>query len=279
MAHIWYDGNLNLVENKRVIGENSYYIRGTQIIDKECYERYAIKTHFINKGEDYIELMKKYVLPLYKKGDIVSISEKVISMCQNRVVDKSEIKIGLVAKILSKFATRTKSGIGMDEPYKLQLVINLKGVMKVLLASLLAGLGKLINKRGIFYQLLGKEVAGIDGFYAHSAFEVYHDLAVLNPLEPEKVCNEIEQKLSIKTMIVDANDIDVDILGKASTISLEESTLKKMIEDNPAGQDDECTPFIIIRKINLSDAETYVPVKPSVHNNPKVGALNPTYAK
>ena len=56
------------------------------------YLRYAIKTRFIQRGEDYIELFKEYVYPIYKKGDIISISEKVISLCQNRIIEREEIK-------------------------------------------------------------------------------------------------------------------------------------------------------------------------------------------
>lgn len=261
MAHIWYEGNLNLEGNKRVRGESVYYIRGIQTIDKIRYERYAIQTHFVEEGEDYITLLKKYVLPLYQEGDILSISEKIIAMCQKQTVDQSEIKLGLWAKFLCRFATRTKSGIGMDEPYKLQLVINMKGITKVLLASVLGALAKCIGKRGVFYKILGKDVAGIDGFYAHSAFERYHHLAVLSPKNPNGVCAEIYNKFHISVMIVDANDISVDILGTSPDINSAGTCLAAMIEDNPAGQDDECTPFVLIRNIYNQEAEAYIPIE------------------
>ena len=40
----------------------------------------------------------------------------------------------------------------------------------------------------------------------------------------------------------------------------EEEKLKEMISDNPAGQDDECTPFILIRNIYNEEAEKYIPI-------------------
>ena len=58
------------------------------------YMCHAIKTHFVQQGEDYIEIFKKYVSPLYEEGDIVSSSEKIIALCQNRVVRRDELKIG-----------------------------------------------------------------------------------------------------------------------------------------------------------------------------------------
>lgn len=37
------------------------------------FNRYAIKTHYIQIGEDYIDIIKKYIEPIYEQGDIISI--------------------------------------------------------------------------------------------------------------------------------------------------------------------------------------------------------------
>ena len=37
------------------------------------YLRHAIQTHFVEIGEDYIELVNRYVKPLYEEGDLLSI--------------------------------------------------------------------------------------------------------------------------------------------------------------------------------------------------------------
>lgn len=259
---IWYEGNLNKEENRREKEEIVYYIRGLRSIQGKRYERYGVKTHFIERGEDYIEVLRQYVSPLYESGDIISISEKVIAMCQNNTVDKKDVKLGFWAKFLSKFATRTKSGIGMDEPYKLQLAINMVGITKILWAVFCGGIGKLLGKRGLFYKIVGHNVAGIDGFYSHSAIETYHNLAVLSPEKPMKVCEEIYNKLHMSCMIVDANDIAVEVLGYSPDLdTYQESYLADLIQDNPAGQDDELTPFIIIRDIKDREAEEYVPME------------------
>lgn len=261
----WYEGNLNKKENKREANGIIYYIRGLLEHQDGRYERYAVQTHFIEQGEDYISLIARYVAPLYQEGDILVISEKIIAMCQNHTVEKEDVKLGFWAKFLSRFATKTPSGIGMDEPYKLQLAIDMKGLPLVLWATLCSAVGKVFKKRGVFYQIVGQEVAGIDGFYTHSAFKRYHNLAVLNPKNPEKVCQEIYHKLIISNMIVDANDIDVTILGRSSDLNdYTKEQLAALIEDNPAGQDDECTPFILIRDIGQAPAEAYVPIEASV---------------
>ncbi len=56
----------------------------------DIYIRYAVKTHFIKPGEDYIDIIKKYVSGIYMNGDIVSISEKIIAICQERLVRREE---------------------------------------------------------------------------------------------------------------------------------------------------------------------------------------------
>ena len=259
---IWYEGNRNLKSNEREQDGITYYIRGVQEVDGIRYERYAVKTHFVERGEDYVEVLRKYVAPLYQPGDVVSMSEKVISMCQNNTVRMEDVHVGFWAKFLSKFATSNHNGIGMDEPYKLQLAINLKGLPLILWAVFFGGIARIFGKRGVFYKIVGQDVAGIDGFYSHSAFDTYHTLAVLNPKEPDKVCAAIYEKLGISCILVDANDIDIEILGKSPDLAeVPDTALADRIRDNPAGQDDELTPFILIRDIKDAPAQPYEPLK------------------
>lgn len=244
----------NNAETKREKNGSVYYIRGIRNVEGTDFQRYAVATHFVERGEDYLKVLEQYIRPLYKDGDIISMSEKVISMCQNNTVEMKDVKLGFWAKFLSKFAMKTSAGIGMNEPYKLQLAINMKGLPKILWASICSGVGKIFGKRGVFYEMVGQDVAGIDGFYSHSAFETYHTLAVLNPKEPEKVCENIKNNLGFSCILADANDLNVELLGCSPDLKDKtEDYLKDLIRDNPAGQDDELTPFIIIRKADEND--------------------------
>lgn len=124
-------------------------------VGKESYLRHAIKTHFIKHGENYIDIFKKYVSPIYKEGDIISISEKIISLCQNRIIRREEIKIGFWAKLLSKFAKHPKyEGIGVGESIKMQYAINKVGLLKVIIASFCSAMTKLIGIKGVFYKIV-----------------------------------------------------------------------------------------------------------------------------
>lgn len=128
------------------------------------YLRHAIQTHFVEIGEDYIELVNRYVKPLYEEGDLLSISEKIIALCQKRVVYRKDMKISWLAKFLSRFAIQHNSaGIGVGEVCKMQFAIDECGAWKVLWAAICAGFGKLVGKHGIFYDMVGMEVTGLDG--------------------------------------------------------------------------------------------------------------------
>lgn len=239
----------NLPETRREKNGITYFVRKDVTVNNTEYERYAIQTHFVERGESYVELIKKYVVPLYEEGDILSMSEKIISMCQNNIVERKDLKIGFWAKLLSRFASSNSYGIGFHEPYKMQLVINIAGLPRILFAGVCSAVTKLFGKQGVFYKIAGNGVSGIDGFYEGSSFELYHNIALLNPREPVKVCNEIYDELGVRCMLVDANDLNVEIFGKSNAlVGVSDKDLISMIKDNPAGQLDELTPLILIKK-------------------------------
>ena len=217
-------------------------------VNGKTYARHAIQTHFVQVGESYVDLVEQYVKPLYQPGDLLSSSEKIIGLCQKRVVYKKDMKLGWLAKFLSKFASHSSAGIGVDSPWKMQFAIDQCGAWRVIWAAVCAGVGKLFGKHGVFYDMVGQEVSGLDGFYDHE-FEEYGQFGIRLPENPGKVCDEIEAATGVQAMIVDANDLNIEILGKASSVNLDDETLKGLIRDNPAGQSRELTPFILIRPV------------------------------
>ena len=224
-------------ENKEILRE----------VNGKKFNRYAIKTHFVKIGENYIDIIEKYIKPIYKAGDFISISEKIISLCQKRVIYKKDMKVSFLAKFLSKFAMSSDAGIGVDSPYKMQVAIDLCGRFKVIYAAILAGIGKLFGKKGIFYDIVGQEISGLDGFYG-KVFPEYSEYGIRIPENSNEVCDEIYNKLGIKAMIVDANDFNVEILGKSNSLNYDDKTLAQIIKDNPAGQSKQLTPIVLIRK-------------------------------
>ncbi|MDF2685445.1 MAG: hypothetical protein K0S55_626 [Clostridia bacterium] len=220
-------------------------------VDGIDYERYAIKTRFVNIGDDYIELIREFAAPYVKEGDFLSISEKIIALCQKRVVHRDEIHPGFWAKFLCRFVAVTPAGPGAGTPHKMQLIIMQCGLIRVLFAAFCSAVSKLFRIKGVFYKVCGHQVEGIDGLIDYDiSFKEYVNYGILNPENASGVCNEIKEKLGISCMIVDACDISVAILGKSDDIKHNNEVLSEIVRDNPAGQDDQCTPIIMVRPVN-----------------------------
>lgn len=129
-------------------------------VDGATYARYAIKTHFVGIGENYVDLVRTYVMPHWQPGDLLSSSEKIIALCQGRIVRKEDMRISRLARFLSPFASTSSAGIGVNCPYKMQFAIDEVGAPRVIFAAIAAGLGKLVGRRGIFCKIVGNEVTG-----------------------------------------------------------------------------------------------------------------------
>lgn len=218
-------------------------------VNGEKYLRHAIKTRFFEQGESYISIVKEYVSPIYEEGDFITISEKVISLCQNRIIKKEDMKVGFWAKFFSKFASHPDTGIGVGEAIKMQYAIDTVGFWKVLYACIASAITKLFGKKGVFYEIVGLEVSGLDGFYG-KVWDYYADKGIQVPENPDKVCDEIKDLLGISCAIIDANDLGQEIFGTSADLKGKEDIIKALIKDNPSGQGRQLTPFILMRKEN-----------------------------
>ena len=215
------------------------------------YARSSIGTHFIRVGESLVELMEKYVKPMYREGDIVTLSAKVVSLCQKNIVYKKDMKLSKLAKFLSRFAGTSEAGIGVDNAWKMQFAIDFCGTGKVIWASVCAAVGRVFGKRGLFYSIMGEEVRGLDGFY-DKCFEEYGNFGIMLPREPAAACEKVYESTGILTMVIDANDFSQDVLGWCSKLDYSAKELREFIIDNPASNGNEMTPFVLIRKIEES---------------------------
>lgn len=222
--------------------------KGVVEINGSKYERFAVKTHFVEVNEPYLQLARTYISDFTKEGDILAISEKIIALSQGRVIKRSDVKIGFWAKLLSKFVMKTSAGFSVGNVFKMQVAINLAGLPRILFAALCSAVTKPFGIRGVFYKVAGHEINGLDGFYG-GAFKEYEELGILNPINTDFVCQNVEDFLGVRATIVDANDLGCNILGKSKGLVNQEDIIFAALKDNPAGQTNQCTPFILIRKI------------------------------
>ncbi len=106
-------------------------------------------------------------------------------------------------------------------------------------------IGKIFRKKGWFYKVAGYRARSIDG-PCHNTIPPYNHYVVLGPLNPDKVAQEIAEKIGHRVIIVDINDLEGQILG-ASDASMDKKLYAKILKDNPLGQDDQQTPMGVIR--------------------------------
>ena len=215
-------------------------------IDGVSYLRIPVKTHVVMREDDLFEVLDKYTKELRQPGDIIFVSEKVVAITQGRAFPISEIKPGWFARFLVKFVYKSPYGSGLGSPYTMQLAVEDVGVPRLLLGCAAALVTKPFGIRGVFYKVCGPRAYAIDG-PCDCTIPPYNRYAKMAPKNPDKVARKLKEKLGNEVIVLDANDLNVDILGKSSK-DLDVKFLKALFKDNPLGQNSQQTPVAIVRK-------------------------------
>ena len=215
-------------------------------IDGVSYLRIPVKTHVVMREDDLFEVLDKYTKDVRQPGDIIFVSEKVVAITQGRAFPISEIKPGWFARFLVKFVYKSPYGIGLGSPYTMQLAVEDVGVPRLLLGCAAAFVTKPFGIRGVFYKVCGPRAYAIDG-PCDCTIPPYNRYAKMAPKNPDKVARKLKEKLGNEVIVLDANDLNVDILGKSSK-DLDVKFLKALFKDNPLGQNSQQTPVAIVRK-------------------------------
>lgn len=222
--------------------QKNVYVGDTQ------YERIPIQTHLIKFGEDLIPVIERLVKPVFKPDDWLAVSEKVVSVSQNNVRHISTVKAGWLARIIVKGVKKYPNDIGFSKPEKMQLAVELAGRSRMVIAMIIGGIGKIFGIRGLFWRIAGSRASEIDGFNPDSMYP-YTEYAALPPMDPEKVCEQIESKTGIPTVIIDGNNINVEVISMSRSVPIDTKTARLILLDNPMGQDNEMTPFVLVKRM------------------------------
>ncbi len=201
-----------------------------------------VKTHLLTNSDDPVEVVKRYVVPHAKPGDIVTIGETPIAIIQGRWRDPSQVKPGFVAKRLCYFFLPTSS---LATACGLQSLVDVVGPMRVFLAFVGGAIARVFGYRGGFYQLAGEQARLIDD--VTGTLPPYDQFIILGPDNPQAVVDKIKRETGISAAIVDVNDLKaVKILAATSDIS--PAFLQEALRNNPAGNANEQTPVVLIRQ-------------------------------
>lgn len=217
------------------------------VLQGKKYARYPIKTHFITTSDNLDSIISKYVLPVAEKNDIVVLCQKIVSIIQGRIIQKSDVKVGFWAKFLSRFAKKTPYGFSVGNPLKMQVAINLAGLPRILFACFCSGVAKIFGISGTFYRVAGHQISQIDGFYGE-AFSQYAKIGILGSKDSDKACEELKNKFGFSFVVADVNDLGRNIIGRSDDLKGKDKLILEALKDNPAGQSNQQTPVIILRK-------------------------------
>lgn len=217
-------------------------------VDGQKWARFPVKTHVVFKGENIVNIAKKYAKPYLMPSDLLFSSEKVIAITQGRAYNIKDVKPSKIAKLLVKFVFKSPYGIGLKNPVTMELAIREIGLPKILAAAVVSAITKPFGIRGVFYKIAGGDINAIDGPCPHT-LPPYNQFASLGPKNPDQIAKKLKKELGSSTVIVDANDLGVRVLGRSSE-KISKEFCEKVFKDNPLGQSQEQTPLCIVRKIN-----------------------------
>lgn len=216
-------------------------------VDGREFARYPVRTKLITpKDKDIVLIVEEFAKKYLEPKDIVFVSEKAVSVTQGRSYPLDSVEPSGLATFLSRFVMKTPVGIGLGSPQTMQLAIEEVGIIRIILASIVGILGKIIGVRGLFYIVAGSKARSIDGAVPY-AIPPYNTYISKGPENAKEISKEISKRLNVGVAIVDANDIGVNILGASEKI--DKKLVARVIKDNPLGQSDEQTPIGIIREV------------------------------
>jgi len=203
----------------------------------------AVKTEILGIFDEPIKTISNYCKDIIKKGDYLIIGETPLAIMQGRYINPINIRYSFLAKLLCYFFHPTSS---LATACGMQILINKIGITRIIYALTIGIIFKFIGIKGIFYRLTGKESSLIDDI-SGTTFP-YDKSIVRGPIKTKCFCNDLSKILGVDVAIADVND-----LGKVKIIETSNKSNLKILErnlkSNPAGNDDQKTPIVIIRKI------------------------------
>jgi len=219
------------------------------VVDGVRYERIPIKTRLVGPNDNIVEIVTTFADAVVRPGDILFVTEKIVAITQGRAYPVDEITPRPLATRLSRYVTRTPSGIGLGLPETMEMALRECGTPRILFAAAVAAVMKPFGRRGDFYRVAGPKARGIDG-PTSGTIPPYNSQVVLAPERPSEVAADLRAALGtpVDVLIVDINDFGGNVLGS----TLDRATnrvVERILGDNPLGQGHQSTPLGVIRRV------------------------------
>ena len=201
-----------------------------------------VPTRILTDADDIVDAIEYYAGAQVTADDLVCCAESVVAVTQGRFVRPEELHISGMAKFLCRFIPDYGS---LATPHGMQSLMEVEGKWRVTAALFAGFLGKLVGKKGLFYQWGGKEAALIDD--VTGTMPPFDKHIVYGPHDPADVVSRIRERLGcFGAVIADVND-----LKRSRIVGVTDGTqgdlVAKLLIDNPFGNASQKTPICIIK--------------------------------
>ena len=218
-------------------------------VDGISYVRIPVKTHILTEEDDPLEVVRRYAVPESQAGDVLFIAETALAIMQGRQRHIDTIHVSFLARLLSRFVTKSPYGVGLRSPRAMQVAIEEVGAWNVLKGTAAAAWGKLVlRRRGDFYEVAGLATKMIDAEHT-MGIKKYWDYVIPGPVQIPETCRAIKEATGLEACVVDVNDIQEPWVIGASFGEEISRIVASALRDNPLGQGDECTPMGLLRRV------------------------------
>ena len=208
------------------------------------YDRTVVCTPWLTAGVDLVELLRNTVVERLQPGDVVAITEKVVVVTTGRAIPASQVRPGRLATFAARHIRPIGDSRGLSIPEKMQLVIDMVGRWRVVLAGAVAAATRPLGIRGPFFVVAGYIARSMDGMRPP-----YGDV-LLPPLPPRtarSIAGQFATEIGRPVAIVDINDRGGSVRAVAGS-AMSKRRLAAVLADNPLGQRDQGTPIVIVHR-------------------------------
>lgn len=200
-----------------------------------------VRTPVVRASDDLIAILQDALRGIARPGDVAAVSETAVAIAQGEFVPAEYVRPSRLAYLLSRRAGALAT---VNQPESMQIVIDRAGRRRVIWAVLAQLLGRLIGRRGAFYQVLGAAIAAIDGYTG--TMPPFERAIVFAPRNPSAFAQSVFERIGVACAVVDANDLrKAKVLGASA--SVEGTAIERALLDNPHGNGDEQTPVVVLK--------------------------------
>ena len=204
--------------------------------------RIPVRTRIISPRTGVAEVVDSATAELREPGDVLAVAESAVAAGQGRILPLELVDPGRLARFLSGFVGAAGP---LHSPQGMQGAIMEIGRPRVVLAAFAAGVGRLFGRRGWFYRVAGPAAALIDDVAGSTPPHDHH--LIFGPGSPG-VAEGLAAGIGWPIAIVDANHQTGAWVVDASR-GVDRDWLARALADNPAGNEDEQTPVVLVRPL------------------------------